>query len=225
MITPSGSLITLSGTFNSVPLTANAAVSSIKYSQTRVPFTRTEFMHAKLLDAPNVDGSKPVINQLIGNRPLQYFTNCNANETARLLTPDDSDLDNIYKRFDTTKFEIVGDISLSSQIDIIYEMAQYHQVLLAKFDAHLEEARGNVSYQYLTGTLQLDALSYLTTTGLTMTGFSLGQYSPVTNLLITNFVPDVTHEYKDKSGTQRLYKTWSMTIENRVIQAAKGGTW
>ena len=226
-ISPQGSLLTFTW---SVPMTsvvtAYVAVESIAYSFVQVPFKRPEFAHQRLLDAPNVDGSKPVINYLIGNRPVQYFTNCNPNETARALTPDDSVIDSVYQRFDTRRYEIVGLYSSpASQVNKIDNISKAHQVLLAQFATHQEiAASGNVSFHYLTTVSQAETFSYLTTTYLSVSGPALGAYSPENNLILTDFKPDVTHEIPSGANAG-VWKVWKATLENRVIKAAEGGTW
>lgn len=221
MILPPGSLLTFSGTGLGEPV--SLAVSSIKYRSTREAFKRLEFSHRRQREAPNPDGSLPMISQLIGNRPVLYFTGCNdANEKTRDLTPDDSDYDNIYKRFDIRRYEIIGATSLSTQIDALFAIATNHSVRISIFNAFLTSANADVSIDFLTD-MQAEDLAYLTTTGITMKGSAV--QGALNDMLITEFIPDIAYEIPgtdldsldEQIDFSTVLKTWSMVIESRLL--------
>lgn len=213
-ILPAGSLITI--TNSAGPVVANVAVQSIKYKTIRKHFERAEFTHDKLLGAPNENGSRPVIQSFGDNRLVQFMSPCNPDDTVRPLTPDDDDIDNIYKRFDIKQWQCEGDISIGSEVDKLFVMARDHQVFLGRFDAYQSISRGNVSYVYLTGTLQPETFSYLTSTTISVSGnvFGAGTF---TNVLITDAVADyatsIPANAADTPGTSLIYSRWSMTFE------------
>lgn len=224
-IFPNGSLLTFTDSVGSV--VANVAVNNVRYKVIRKHFERAEFMHERLLGAPNEDGSKPVIQQLAGNRPVQYLTPCNPDETVRPLTPDDDDLDSIYQRFDIKQWTMSGTLSLVSEVDKLFEMHKKHQVLLARFDAYQSVAKGNVSYNFLVG-LQAETFSYLTTTTVAMRGnvfntLGVGQY--FTNLLVTDFGGDYAAEVAQNSaataGTSLVLSDWSFAVEQWTLVPAR----
>lgn len=225
-ILPAGSILTFT---NSVgPVVANVAVSDVRYKTNHTNWERPEFSHPRLLSAPNVDGSKPVIATLAGNRPLQYLTPCNANETVRPLTPDDSVLDSMYQRFDIRRWDITGANSLAAEVDKLFVIAKAHQVLLGQFDGYQSVVKGDVSYQFLTGTLQSETFAYLTATTLSMTGNVLGG-TTFSNLLIVDFQADYAFEIANNSsatpGTSTVISAWTMSLEQRVIVPARSATY
>lgn len=67
--------------------------------------------------------------------------------------------------------------------------------------------------------LQSETFSYLTTTGITLSGPTIG--APETNMLITAFSTPVEYEIPlDEAGdTSAVYYVFSLVIENRRIAA------
>lgn len=64
--------------------------------------------------------------------------------------------------------------------------------------------------------LQLETFSYLTTSGVTMTGNTVE--GSVSNVLITSFSPSVEYEeIIDDDDNYRLLKSYSMVVETRAI--------
>ena len=223
-ITPPGSLLSFNDTVSST--SATIAVSGIKYYFTSQPFKRMEFSHKRQREAPNSDGSMPIIALLVGNRPVQYFTGCNIAEEARTLTPDDSVYDDIYKRLDIKRYEMIGADSLDNEIDIVSLMSQAHMVLDAQFKAFLREAEADVSIDFLT-TMQGVDLSYITTTGLGMSGAALGAVGTESNMLMVDFKPEVTYEIPldDTGSSSEVLRTWSMVLESRTIVPDRSNTY
>lgn len=219
-----GSEITLATT--SPALSATFTITDFKYIHERQPFQRGEFLGDRLRSAKNIDGSTPVYWSLSGNRPVQFFTNCNPNETERPLDPDDARIDNIYWRWDITRFYISADANDNPNVvDIISSLAKSHQGLLAEFDVHIEIGRSaDVSFPFLVA-MQSESFSYLTTSTLTIGGDSSGEFAGSTNLLITKFQGDV--EYDDKiygSDDVELMSSFTLEIEKRILRSARTAT-
>jgi len=226
-ILPEGSILTFTNT--SPSLVANVVITDCSYTFDQLPFTRVEFMHKRLLDAPNVDGSKPAIFYTDGGVPNQHMSSCNPNDTARPLTPDDANLDQIYRRFDIKRYHIVGAMSLDSEIAKLKQIAQAHKLLLGAFEDHQNKARSaDVSYTDLVTVFQaVTNFSYLTTTGLQMSGLCLGVDNPENNMLIVDFSPSVESEDPQNAAasTSNVDRSFTMVIENRVEVAASSATW
>lgn len=226
-IVPEGSPITFTAASPAPTITANVAVNEIVRRTIAPRFKRNEFSHQRLAGAKNVDGSTPVIYMSAGNLPMQFYTNCNDNETERPLTPDDDDLDLIYKRFNTRRYEVRGAISLASEVEKLAQVAQYHAVLLARFDDHQEKAaNADISYDELVD-MQSETFSYLTTTNVTMTGNALSTYSPVSHLIIVDFNLSVEQEdpLDVNETTSEVLDSWTMVLERRVIVPASADAW
>jgi hypothetical protein len=225
-IIPEGSPLTITASSPS-SITANLAVNAIVRRSITPRFKRSEFSHERLLGAKNVDGSRPSIYYLSGNNPIQFFTNCNENETERPLTPDDDDLDLIYRRFNTRRYEITGAMSLASEVKKLSDIHQLHSVFLANFEDHLEKAaNADISYEKLVE-MQGEDFSYLTSTGVTMTGTALATYSGESNLLLVEFSPSVEQDNPTNTAgtTSEVLEAWTMVLERRVIVAASAATW
>jgi hypothetical protein len=215
-IFPEGSLLTFADSVTSQ--TAVTAVNDLHFRTAKQSFKRLEFDHARLREAPNPDGSMPIISQLIGGVPIIHFDTCNEDERARDLDPNDNVYDDIYKRFDIRQYEIIGANSLASETNKLFAIAKNHSVLIARFDAFITAASAYVSVDFLTA-MQAEDLSYMTTTGLTMSGPALESFSPETNMLISEFVPNVTREIPlDASGsTSMVMRAWTMTIRQYTL--------
>ena len=221
-VLPQGSIITLTKGI----VTATVAVTGIKYKTFSLPFQRPEFMHNTLIGAKEINGALPIINLGAGNIPVQYFTGCGP-ETLRDPTPDDTAIDDIYKRFDIKRYELEGAITLETEVDKIYEFSKDAVIRRARFDAHFEIARGNVSIGYLLTTAQAETFSFITATGLTFAGRALGTYSPESNCLITDFEPDVTHEYAvdAANSASTVLRQFKLSLEVRTLVTARSLTY
>ena len=205
---PAGSLITF----------VNSGASSLLYAD-RVErefltekFDRLEYSNAKLREAPTASGAKPIIVTTFGNKPIQLASTCTG-DAARPLGPDDSNISNIKKRFNTTRYTITGSASLASSVDAVNTIYQTHAGYLDRFDLHLEKAQMELSYGALVN-LQSQNFSFLLSTGLSAVGVSIGgtlsdaiivKYSSSPEFLITS------------SGA--IAKTWSMTLDIRTVTA------
>lgn len=220
---------TISFTNSSNPTVSGSLVISEERGKDEfVSFKRTEWTGDRMRSAKNEDGSLPVFGLGTGGTPLQYFSNCNPNETARPTDPDDDRIDSIFKRFDTVQWRIIGDVSEAADVAKLRSVCQEHKTRLARFEAHQEIAQsGDVSYTFLTEQLQPETFSYLTTTNLSMTGRVFGDAVTEVNLLLISFEPITEYLiplFGEPSNTDVL-KGWEMILERRVIRAARSTSW
>lgn len=208
---PGASPITVSYSGGSASLYADEVI----YSFVTEPFDRLEFSNDKLKAAPTTSGALPTVVYSFANTPLQLAASC-AGDVPRPLNPDDDNINSIKWRFDIQRYTIKGAASAAAEVDKLYTQAATHIKFLAKFQAHLVSAQLNVSYTKLVA-LQGDSFTYLTTTGVSLAGDSIG--GTATNMLITECVPDVAYEVTTSGGGKLLLKKFSLTIENRIINA------
>lgn len=205
---------------SSPSFSAPVKINVLSYEDVIEPYVRQEFMADRLRQLENADGSRPVFDELSGNRPLQYISGCNTNDTLRPTGPDTNNIDLIYKRWDIRRWHIVGDPSQATSIPNISIIAQAHKAAMAKFDTHKELAQnGNIDYLYALNVLQPEAFTYLTTTVFSMSGGIAG--GTVNNLLIVDFRPDV--EVFDNFKNLLLYG-FEMTLEVRALSNARSDT-
>lgn len=206
-IKPNGSQIVING--------SSLMLDDLAITTEHQLFQRQEFEHNKLRQAKNTDGSTAIFITLLGGRVAQLASTCGAIQSVRPVTPDDSDINNIEQRFNITRYQLTGGPSSAASVNALKTLAALHQVLLARFEAHQAITQLDVSYQELV-TLQAETFSYLTTTGISMSGAALDN-STVSNILVTQFNAPVMYEIPTP---QTLIKGWSATIEVRTIQAA-----
>lgn len=169
-------------------------------------------------------GQKPILSTLLGNTPCQIVIGEVGSEISFADVvpqyPDvlisGSDFGNIKKKFNITRYEIQGAPSVSANVEYVQALAQNHAQQLQKFQAHLLKS-GSMETEYdVLLSLQLENFSYLTSTGISLIGNSVG--GTINNMLITQFSPSVEYEeIVDVSGTVRLLQSYSITIENRTI--------
>lgn len=203
MVAPRGSLIL----FNTP---ASVYVDTVEYEFVVEPFDRVEYSNPKLRSAPTSSGAQPMIVNTFGNKPIQLASSCTG-DSARPLIPDDSNINSIKQQFNIDRYTISGSPSVAAQVDALYTVAKAHIKLLSKFQLHLEKANMELSYTALVA-MQSETFSYLTSTGLDMTGASLG--GTVSDVLITKFSPGVAYLI---SSSGSMIKDWSMTVEVRTI--------
>lgn len=192
-------------------------VDSINYQFTTESFTRVEYDYDKLRTAPTETGQVPIIVSMLGGIPAQIVVGC-GDITPRILSPNSSNVDNIHRRFNIRRYTIRGLTNTESATDNLYTIVNYHKQLLAKFQEHLAKGSLNIAYETLIE-MQSEDFSYLTTTDLTVSGPALGDFSPEQNMLITDLVFDITHEIPNGMGGSTIYRSFSMTLENRTITA------
>lgn len=208
---PGASPITVSYSGGSASLYAD----DVLYTFVTEPFDRPEFSNEKLKAAPTTSGALPTIVYSFANTPLQLAASC-AGDVPRPLNPDDSNIDSIKWRFDIQRYTIKGAPSAAAEVDKLFTQAAIGIKLLAKFQAHLATANMPVSYTKLVS-LQGDSFTYLTSTGVSLSGDSIG--GTASNMLITECIPDVAYEVTTSGGGKLLLKSFSLVIENRIINA------
>lgn len=198
-------------------------ITDTKYKDDYQSFKRVEFTGEKLRSAKNRDGSLPSFGTGAGGVPIQYFSNCNENETARPTDPDDDRVDAIYKRFDYTEWRIVGDVSKDADVEAFRAIRKEHVTRLARFEAHQEFAQGDFSFQWIEENLQPSTFDYLQTTNLSMTGRVFGDNVQEVNLLIISFEPVVEYlrPLFGEPSTTEILKGWELVLQRRVMRAAR----
>lgn len=207
---PEGSTISVGG--------YSLFVDDIKESYVIEPFEREEFKHQRQRTVLENTGVAPIIITKFAGGLAQLSYTC-ASTTLRPITPDDTDLNNIYRRWEILRYTVAGAPSTTTNVTGVYLIAQTHIKYLAELNAHFAFAKGDVSIQELTA-LQTDPIfGTITGTGLTMSGNAIG--GSIDNMLITQFTIDFAYEIPLNSAdsASQLFWSYSMVIENRVNNA------
>jgi hypothetical protein len=183
-------------------------------------YDRSEFSAPRLRSAPTSTGALPLIVQAFGNQPVQLVTTCTG-DAPRPLGPDDSNITAIKQRFGIQRFTLKGIGTVTDIQNHLMNTFATHLGLLNKFDLYLAELQMELSITYLES-LQSQTFSYLTSTGLSLSGNALGSSAPTTlnNLLMTALEMDVMYEAPTPgSSTSQILQGFTMTVEQRVISA------
>jgi len=225
MIRPSGSFLDF---VNSASPSASGRlqIADHRYKDDFFAFKRIEFTGDKMRSAKNIDGSVPTFGYGAGKTPIQYFSNCNENETDRPTDPDDNRIDSIHKRFDYTEWEILGMPSEDADVEALRTVRKEHVTRFARFEAHQEIAQGDVSFAFLENELQPQVFTYMTQTNLSMTGRVFGDGVQETNLLIVAFEP-ITEQLIPLLGepsTTDILRAWRLVLQRRIYRAARSTT-
>lgn len=215
MVAPLGSILNFS--WNGGANTAEIRIDDISTTFEVDEFARDEFNNDRLKAAPTTTGALPSIQQSWSNQPIQTSSSCSG-DVPRPLGPNDSNVDAIKQKFNAISWDIKASPNLSSPVNSLYNLYTNHRQLLSKFKLHLEEASSmNLSITYLLG-LQSETFSYLTSTGLSMTGRAIDGQT-YTDLLITSFSAITDYEVSQKGGGYLVLKSFNMKIEKRAIFA------
>lgn len=177
--------------------------------------TRPEYDHNKRKTAPEATtGAVPSFGGALDGTPYQVIYG--SATTARDLSPHSStSLSEIYRKFVITRYTFKGGVVTSADAQIAYDIWKYCRILLDRYEAHKQHANDSgTSYQQL-GTLQGQTFTFLTTTGITMTGLVTGT---VNNILLRQFDLQIDR-YVSGSNAKLLYK-WTGIAENWVYKAA-----
>jgi hypothetical protein len=213
-IRPEGS--TLIFTHAGSSLTATTIVDSLVASYVFEPFDRMEYDNDKLKSARTAGGVSPQFFSLLGGTPAQIETDCTTDFPRPLVPNSTSTFNSVKQRFNIKRYQITGAITEASQINTLFLIAKNHRNLLAKFQNYQARSQSDSPYEDLI-LLQSETFSYLTSTGLTISGTAL-EFSE-SNMLITDFSMStesaVSNNSSDSSRT--YYKSFSITIENRTI--------
>jgi hypothetical protein len=202
-------MLTLSGS------AATLYCNDIKEEIITQTFERNEFKHEALKKALENTGTAPVIVQMIYGVPAQITSTGAVSTSVRPLTPDDSDLTNIYKKFQINRYTLTGTTSTNMDVTNANYFFNLHKQNLDRFDAHQKYSTGNVSYQELIS-LQAETFSYLYVTGLT---FYSNTFGTITNALIRDFVVDGDYDIPQGGGNNLILKSWSMTLDSITYMA------
>jgi hypothetical protein len=214
-VLPPGSVVTVT---NGV-LTSNFIAKEVNYSPVSEYFQRAEFTQKRIKEVLEENGAAPVFISTYGGTPFQISSVCGSGTTPRVLTPDDSRIDDIYKKWSIKRFNLTIDISANTDMENMYEMARQHRILLDRFDYHQTvAANGNVSIAYLEDVLQPETFSYLTATSTALSGPALTSAYSSSSVLITNFSISVEREIPSPAS---LYKAGTLTLETRILQSAR----
>lgn len=226
-IKPDGSEISFTNTSPNV--SGTLYLIDMKYEDLYRMFQRHEYKGETQRQAKNVDGSVATFYLVNGGRPIQFFSDCNANERARNLDPDDNRIDNIYRRFDITRWVFFGEASEKSDIDAFRQVHQDHLTRRARFDAHMEIARGDVSIDFINEELIPETFSFMSSTGLTLSGRPFGEEGVAVsqaNLLIERFQPILEYEVPSLDGsTSDCLLGYEIVVERLVQRAARSSSW
>lgn len=209
-------------TFSTPSSTSSVFVEEVTLQAVYEPFTRSEFDVSKLRQAPTDNGSIPIIGQGIGGKPIQLGSACTG-DTARPLGPNSlANTQNILQRFNIQRFTIKGAASYASEVFKLKAIADAHLRLLQQFDYHVQVANSlEVSYNSLIA-LQSETFSYLTTTGLTMSGIPVG--GTYSNCLISQFEEGVLYTSEAMGvPSNEMIKEFSITVDLRTITSQAAG--
>lgn len=209
---PGQSLLSIS---NGSGTTAITYCNDIKFQIVTEEFERPEYLHERQISAPENDGTKVISGQLLFGVPYQITSGGAVQTTARDFRPDDTDLNNIYKKFFIVRYNITGAETSNSDMGNLYAWSVIHRTLQDKFNARQKFAAGNVSIQELAA-LKLDTLSYFTNTGYTLSTESLGT---IPNIFIRSLDIGVAYSVSTPSGLLVL-NDYTLVLDSIQILSA-----
>ena len=213
-LNPIGSSITVS---DGVSATATLMVEAITYQTLFEPFDRMEYDNTRLREVRTSKGEKRLIGENLAGKPYQVVYGCSDQTAVPLWPNSDTTFDQVKRRFKIKRYNITGAISETADVDSLYGIASDHQNRLAQLQRHLSRATGDTSYADLFA-LQSETFSYLTDTNITMAGTALD--ATETDMLITSMSAEIVLSIPTSTpGVHEFYKTFSITIENRTIEA------
>lgn len=209
---PLGRYITISLSASS----ANLYCEELNFETNSTLFTRSEFDKRTLKDAPESTGATPIFTTTLSGLPVQ-FVYSNAT-TPRDLTPNNNtNLAFMEEKFFFNRYTFSGDTSLSADTALVFNWASLHRQAQDRYDAFLKYTGDGISYQDLVAQ-QAETFSYLTNTGLSVSGTTLGA-SPLTNCLIRSFSVNPVRDIWDGTNRTVLYK-WSLTLDQISLRSA-----
>lgn len=212
-LVPRGSVLT----FTTTAVTAAVSIEGDVGKQVKtIDFERKEFSNAYLLGLPEQDGGEAVVVKNIVGNLIQFNYNCGSATSIRTNEPDDNNLDNILKSLTIRSWSIRGGPSSPSAVEALYTLSVDHAKRLRSFDAYQKVLGQKISWQLAYNTLRSHNFSYLTNTGLTVTGAALGTES---NILIRSFSLGVTHE-NPRTNTI-VAKDWSINFDVITIESQR----
>ncbi len=182
---PNGSLLV----FSSTASTATVSVSGdVERSSVVIPLDRKEFSNAYLLTLQESDGGEPIlVKNIVGNQ-IQFNYNCGSATSIRDTTPDDANVNSILKALVIRRWTVKGGPSSPTQVENLWNIATDHVGRIKSFDGYQALFSQKLSWQAMK-LLQNENFSWLTTTGLDVSGEALTQ----SNILIRDLKIGVTH--------------------------------
>lgn len=208
---PVGRYITISLSASS----ANLYCEELNFETSSTLFTRSEYDKRTLKDAPESTGATPTYATTLTGLPVQFIYG--SATTARDLTPNNStNLAFMEEKFFFNRYTFTGDTSLSSDTSLVFTWAAQHRTLQDRYEAFIKYTSDGLSYQDLV-TQQAETFSYLTTTGLSVAGTTLG--ATLTNCLIREFSVNPVRDIWDGSTRTVLYR-WSLTLDQISLRSA-----
>lgn len=194
---------------------ANLYCEELNFETNSTLFTRSEFDKRTLKDAPESTGATPIFATTLSGLPVQFIYS--GATTARDLTPNNStNLASMEEKFFFNRYTFTGDTSLSEDTALVFTWASLHKRAQDKYDAFLKYTGDGISYQDLL-TQQAETFSYLTSTGLSVAGTTLG--ATLTNCLIRSFSVNPTRDLWDGTARTVLYK-FQLVIDQISLQSA-----
>lgn len=183
-------------------------------------FERDEWKHQRLRAARNSDNTIPRIMETLVTE-VQVGYACGLSDTPRPLTPDDVDVTKIYRQFNIVRYRFTGATSNPAAVEYLAGLANNHRQNWQVFESRQKLIQsGNVSYQDLVQNFQPEQFTYLTSTGITITGMPVnnGTTDVLSNVLIRQF--NLTHDFivpqvASPSSTANYveWKGWNMVVE------------
>lgn len=196
---------------------------------TQQPFKRLEFAAERGKAVKNLNGTKAIFSAGAAGYEFQVLSSCNTGNNVRPLGPDDSVLDDIYRRWDIETWELAGLPSEVTDLLALETIYKLHSALLAQFDAHIElAASADISFEMLED-MQLETFDYLETTGVDMAGYALGDGTYITesDIIIRNFAMEVEYEVPANADytSSEVLRSWSAVVEKRINVPYRQATW
>ena len=193
---------------------ATLYVKEINFETDSTAFTRSEYDKRTLKDAPESTGAQPTYAQTLSGLPLQFIYG--SATTARDLTPNNStNLASMERKLFYNRYTLSGATSLSSDTGLVYTWASLHKTLDDRFNAFQKYTGDGISYQDFL-TQQAETFSYLTSTGLSLVGSTLGTLN---NLLIRSFSVNPTRDIYDGTTRKVLYE-YQLVLDQISIKSA-----
>lgn len=210
-LNPAGTTLVIGGT--------TLIVESLSLTITYEPFDRVEFDNTRLREVRTACGEKRLLGENMAGKPYQIVYGCSDQQAVPLVPNSETTFDLVKKRFKIRRFNITGAINTSASVNSLLTLASTHQNYLAEFAGYQARSTGDISYTDLYALRSL-SFSYLTTTGVSMTGTALD--ATETNMLITSVSAETVLSIPTSNpSVQEFYKTYNITVENRIIQALR----
>ncbi len=222
MLNPVGSSFALT---QSSTVLCTMIVEALNFQVLYEPFDRPEFDYTRLREVKvSATGEKRMLGENLTGKPYQIVYGCSDQQAVPLIPNTETVFDQVKKRFKIRRYTITGAVNFSEEIDDLQIVATDHLKLLAEFQGYQARVSGDIGYNdlyaYRVWNFDLSGGPNLTQTGITMAGTALDVTE--TNMLITSMSAETTLSIPTSDpSVQEFYKTFSLTIENRIIEALR----